>query len=83
MSIKDNVTLGEVKARCAELTGKYGDQCCNHCEFGDIGCCDPPDAWKLEETNAAHPERDADDEIRRLRTIVGAVETMLGRKFDV
>ena len=48
--MKDNITLGQVKARCAELTGKYGNDCCKHCEFSEISCCDSPDRWVLEET---------------------------------
>lgn len=82
--MRSDMTLGELKTYCAERVAKYGiDDCCDHCEFSELGCVDPPDHLELEETNAARPERDADDEIRRLRTIVGAVETMLGRKFDV
>lgn len=45
----DTTTLGEVKARCAELTAKYGnEECCRHCEFGELGCCDAPDRWDLK-----------------------------------
>lgn len=44
----DTTTLGEVKRACTEATGKYGDLCCEHCEFGELGCCDPPDQWQFE-----------------------------------
>lgn len=47
---KDNVTLGQVKARCVELTSKHGSKSCDNCEFAELCCCDPPDSWKLEET---------------------------------
>lgn len=109
--MRSDMTLGEVKDRCAEMTGKYGDSCCNHCDFGELGCCNPPDEWKLEELakaacaqpnweemyckseeacrqmymkveDAAQRAARAEDENRRLRTIVSVVETMLGRKFE-
>lgn len=46
--MRDDITLGEVKARCTELTAKYGEACCNNCEYGELGCCDPPDQWQVE-----------------------------------
>lgn len=46
--MRDNVTVGEVKARCKELTEQYGDNCCRNCEFSEMGCCDSPDNWLLE-----------------------------------
>lgn len=111
--MRGDITLGEVKARCEELAGKYGDdRSCAHCEFEKLGCFDPPDRWNVDELHReltaqndweaefhkseeacrqmymkledANKRADrADEEIRRLRTIVGAVETMLGRKFEV
>ena len=89
--MKDNITLGEMKARCLELNGKFGDNCCDQCEYAEIGCCDPPDSWKLEKaTEYANvygvPEEEylrKEEELKRLRTIVSTVETMLGRKFEV
>lgn len=57
--IKDNITLGEMKVYCSEMVGRYGDQCCKHCEFAELGCCDAPDQWQLEETgkcSAAQPD---------------------------
>lgn len=45
--MRSDMTLGEVKERCAEMTGKYGDNSCDHCDM-KFGCCEPPDAWKLE-----------------------------------
>lgn len=107
--MRDNITLGEVKARCMEMTDKYGeDDSCNHCEFAEMGCCLSPDDWKLEpgvcegqpnwkemclsyeeehrEMYAKLEEAKAkacavEVENLRLRTIVGAIETLIGRKF--
>lgn len=88
----NNVTIGEVKARCTELTGKYGDKCCDHCEFDELGCCDSPDNWKVDPCED-HPDwegmfHSAEEKCRRLyeenqhlRVIIGAVETVLGREF--
>lgn len=106
--MRSNITLGEVKAKCEEMTGKYGDNCCKHCDFSEMGCCDSPDHWVVEPQPTAQPNWEkmyceseearrqmfmkyedaarradrADEEIRRLRTIVSVVETMLGRKFE-
>lgn len=46
--MRDNMTLGEMKAHCAELNAKHGEAACNHCEFCDNGCCDSPDTWQLK-----------------------------------
>lgn len=46
--MRDNVTLGEVKRCCKEMTEKYGDDCCNRCRFSELGCCDAPDRWVIE-----------------------------------
>ena len=104
--MKSTTTLAEVKDRCVEMTGKYGDKCCDMCDM-QFGCCEPPDAWKLEET-PSQPDWEemyhkvcednrllhlkAEDsyakakmlehENQKLRTIVNAVETMVGRKFE-
>lgn len=44
-----NITLGEVKAHCIELYDKYGTDCCERCKFADLGCCDAPSYWKLDD----------------------------------
>ena len=107
--MRDTITLGEMKACCEEMTAKYGtDHCCEHCEYAEMGCCNPPDDWQLEagcvqpnweamfheaekhchdlcmkaEANHARAERLAEENLK-LRTVVSAVETMIGRKFDV
>lgn len=46
--MRDDITLGEVKARCKEATEKHGDKCCEHCDFGELGCCDAPEYWNVE-----------------------------------
>lgn len=43
-----NTTLGEVKAKCQEATEKHGNCCCEHCDFGELGCCDAPEYWQVE-----------------------------------
>ena len=65
-----NTTLGEVKARCAELTAKYGDDCCNHCEYSELGCCDPPDTWNLDGHTASDTEVMCDDGRMTVRKLI-------------
>ena len=43
-----DITLGEVKARCEEMFAKYGDGCCDHCEYTNLGCCDAPESWNVD-----------------------------------
>ena len=43
-----DITLGEVKAHCAEQFREYGDKCCEHCKFVNLGCCDAPTDWKVD-----------------------------------
>lgn len=50
MAINPNITLGEVKAHCNEMFAKYADECCDHCDYTDMGCCDAPSDWKLDDT---------------------------------
>lgn len=53
-----NTTLGEVKAHCIEMFERYKDECCEHCEFSDLGCCDAPESWKLDKDTPSVPDDD-------------------------
>lgn len=108
--MRDNITLGEMKACCVKMVAEYGDACCENCEYADMGCCNPPDTWELEpgvcesrpnweemygkvcEDNRLMHMKAEDSYARakalegenlKLRTIVGTLETLLGRKFEV
>lgn len=52
-----NITLGEVKAHCIEMFERYKDKCCENCEFSDLGCCDAPESWKLDEDTPVDSEK--------------------------
>lgn len=52
-----NITLGEVKAHCIEMFDRHKDECCENCEFSDLGCCDAPEIWKLDEDTPVDSEK--------------------------
>lgn len=95
--MRPDITLGEVKAHCAEMDKKYGHECCDHCKYADLGCCDAPMDWALDDTpNDGEKERAGQTyqellaqkcflevENMRYRTITKAMEFALGRKLDL
>ena len=47
--MRADITLGEVKAHCAEMDKEYGHECCDHCKYRSFECCDVPMSWVLDE----------------------------------
>lgn len=65
-----NITLGEVKAHCAEMFEKYKDECCDHCKFADLGCCDAPSDWKIDNDTFNDGEVMCDDGPMTVRKLI-------------
>ena len=66
-----NITLGEVKALCAELAERYGDEeCCDHCKFDDCGCLETPEGWKLDSDTSFDTEVVCDDDRMTVRKLM-------------
>lgn len=65
-----NITLGEVKAHCAEMFEKYKDECCGHCKFTDLGCCDAPSDWKIDNDTSNDGEVMCDDGPMTVRKLI-------------
>lgn len=69
-----NITLGEVKAHCADNSAKYGDACCDKCKFRDLECCDPPENWNLDGHTPANTEVMCDNGPMTVRRLIAYLE---------
>lgn len=65
-----NITLGEVKARCADNSKKYGDACCDSCEFRALECCNAPETWNLDEYTPDDVKAMCDDGHMTVRKLI-------------
>lgn len=65
-----NITLGEVKAHCADNSKKYGDACCDNCEFRALECCNAPETWNLDDHTPTNTEVMCDDGPMTVRKLI-------------
>lgn len=47
--LRDNVTLGEIKAHCKKRIEELGDEACRQCKYCYTVCGESPHEWELTE----------------------------------